>query len=115
MSIRHTGSQVQGIGELEQALTTAEDARDEAARFARELDAAHLLLAQREREILLLRAEMETREAEADVHLREMEDRLLNSQATDLLLAEELQVAIEELSVSNQELHRVNDDLDAFS
>ena len=63
MSIRHTGSQVQDDGELEQALTTAEDARDEAAQFARELDAAHLLLAQREQEILSLRAEMETRES----------------------------------------------------
>jgi hypothetical protein len=112
MSIRHTRSQVQDNWELEQALTTAEDARDEATQIARELDTARLLLAQREQEILSLRTEMERREADTDARLNEMEDRLLNSQARDLLLAEELQVAIEELSVSNQELHRVNDDLE---
>ena len=66
MSIRHRGSQVQGSGELEQVLTNAEDARDEPARLDRELNAAHLLLAQREREIQSLRAEMERREAETD-------------------------------------------------
>jgi len=112
MSIRHTRSQVQDNWELEQALTTAEDARDEAAQIARELDTARLLLAQREQEVLSLRTEMEKREADTDARLNEMEDRLLNSQARDSLLAEELQVAIEELSVSNQELHRVNDDLE---
>jgi PAS domain S-box-containing protein len=112
MSVRHTGSQVQGRGELEQALSIAEDARDEAARLACELDEARLLLAQREREIRSLHAEMERREAEANARFRKMEEGLVNSQATDLLLAEELQVAIEELSVSNQELHRVNDDLE---
>ena len=80
MSIRHKRSQVQDSGELEQALTIAEDARDEAARLTRELDEARLLLAQREREILSLHAEMERRETEADARLREVEDNLLNRQ-----------------------------------
>jgi two-component system, sensor histidine kinase len=112
MSIRHTGSKIHDSGELEQALTTAEDARDEAARLTRELDETHLRLVQCEQEILLLHAEMERRVADADARLHEVEDSLFNNQATDSLLAEELQVAIEELSVSNQELHRVNDDLE---
>jgi len=112
MSIRHTKSQVQDNGELEQALTTAEDARDEATRIARELDAARLLLAQCEREILSLHAEMKRRKTEEDARLLEVEDRLIHSQARDALLAEELQVAIEELSVSNQELQSANDDLE---
>src|SRR5690349_11492827 len=112
MSIRQIKSQVQDNGELEQALTTAEDARDEAAQFADELDTARLLLAQREQEIQWLRTEMGRRDADAEARLREMEDSLLDGQAKDALLAEELQVAIEELSVSNQELHRVNNDLE---
>ena len=81
MSIRHTRSQVQDNWELEQALTTAEDARDEATQIAHELDTARLLLAQREQEVLSLRTEMERREADTDARLNEMEDRLLNSQA----------------------------------
>src|SRR4051812_30593327 len=112
MSIRHTRSQVQYDWELEQALTIAEDARDEAAQIACELDNARLLLAQREQEVLSLRTEMERREADTDARLNEMRDGLLNSQARDSLLDEELQVAIEELSASNQELHRVNDGLE---
>jgi len=66
MSVRHTGVQFQDDGELEQALATVEDARDEATRLAHELDAVRLLLAQREQEISSLHAEIERRDIEAN-------------------------------------------------
>jgi hypothetical protein len=97
MSVRHSSFQFLDEAELEQALSIAEDAREEAARVAHELDVSHALLAQRERELLALQVEMEKRETEAAARLREMEDRLLKGEARDKLLAEELQMAIEEL------------------
>src|SRR3954464_1239857 len=77
MSVRHSSFQFRDEAELEQALSIAEDAREEAARVAHELDVSHALLAQRERELLALQVEMEKRESEAAARLREMEDRLL--------------------------------------
>jgi PAS domain S-box-containing protein len=112
MSVRHSSFQFLDEAELEQALSIAEDAREEAARLAHELDVSHALLAKRERELLALQVEMEKRETEAAARLREMEDRLLKGEARDKLLAEELQMAIEELSVSNQELECTNQDLE---
>lgn len=94
--------------ELEQALTAAEDARDEAARLARELEATKALLADREQVLMRLRAEAGRRAAHAEASLRD------GSGATEKLQAamEELQVAMEELRVSNEALAEANEKLE---
>jgi PAS domain S-box-containing protein len=98
--------------ELEQAITVAEDARDEAARLARDLDQARALLAERDRELEGFRADARRRDAMVKALLREAEDRSKDSHLKDAVLAEELQVTIEELQVSLEELWQVNEELE---
>jgi DNA repair exonuclease SbcCD ATPase subunit len=98
--------------ELEQAITAAEDARDEAARLARELDQARALLAERDRELESFRADAQRRDAMVKALLREAEDRSKDSHLKDAVLAEELQVTIEELQASLEELRQVNEELE---
>jgi two-component system, sensor histidine kinase len=94
--------------ELEQALTAAEDARDEAARLARELEETKALLAGSEQALMQLRAEAERRVAHAEASLR---DR--SSAAEELQVAiKELQVTMEKLQVSNEALAGANEKLE---
>jgi PAS domain S-box-containing protein len=98
--------------ELEQAITAAEDARDEAARLAQELDQVRALLAERDCELEGFRADAQRRDAMVKALLRQAEDRSKDSHLKDAVLAEELQVTIEELQVSLEELRQVNEELE---
>ena len=98
--------------ELEQTITAAEDAREEAASLARELDQVRALLAECDRELEGFRADAQRRDAMVKALLREAEDKSKDSHLKDAVLAEELQVTIEELQVSLEELRQVNEELE---
>src|SRR3954454_17956562 len=94
--------------ELEQGITAAEDAREEAARLARELDRAWALLAERDRELEGFRADAQRRDAMARALMLEVEDRARDGYSRNAVMAEELQVTVEELHVSLEELQHAN-------
>ncbi len=98
--------------ELEQALTAAEDARDEAMRMARESDRLQALLIDRDREVARLRAEAEQREAISRTLLSQVETTVRDRHFRDASTAEELQVALEELEVTNAALAQANEELE---
>jgi PAS domain S-box-containing protein len=98
--------------ELEQGITAAEDARDEAARLAQELDRAWALLAERDRELESFRADAQRRDAMVKSLMREVEDRARDGYSKDVVMAEELQVTVEELHVSLEELQHANEELE---
>jgi two-component system, sensor histidine kinase len=94
--------------ELEQALTAAEDAREEAARLAREVEATQALLAERERELVRLRDEAVQRDARAAASAM---DASVTARTLQVAL-EELQVTMEELQLSNEALAKSNEELE---
>lgn len=98
--------------ELEQAITAAEDARDEATRLARESDRLQALLIDRDREVARLRAEAEQREAISRMLLSQFETTVRDRHFRDASTAEELQVALEELEVTNAALAHANEELE---
>lgn len=102
-----TGQDAPSRDDLEQALTAAEDAREEAGRLARELEEAHTLLARRDRELARLRAEASQRNAS---DTRRSDPGRDAAEALGAAL-EELQTTLEELQVSNEVLARANDEL----
>ncbi|WP_211109587.1 hybrid sensor histidine kinase/response regulator [Azospirillum tabaci] len=116
----HAGGSAQGNtrpstrydDELEQALTAAEDAREEAMRLARESDHLQALLIDRDREVARLRAEAEQREAISRTLLSQFEKTVRERHFRDASTAEELQVALEELEVTNAALAYANEELE---
>ncbi len=98
--------------ELEQAITAAEDARDEAARWARESDRLQALLVDRDREVVRLRVEAEQREAISRRLLSQFEAKVRDRHFREASTAEELQVALEELEVTNAALAQANEELE---
>lgn len=97
---------------LEQAWTAVEDARDEVTRLALELDRVEGLLEQKSRDLERLQHELGVRNAVVDALLRQFNEDTGRDQSAEAIVAEELQVLIEELRASNDELVRANEDLE---
>ncbi|WP_207483287.1 ATP-binding response regulator [Arenibaculum pallidiluteum] len=101
--------------ECDQALAAAEDARDEASRYAQENALLAAELAARTAELERLRAESERREAEARAALKAavaQAGSVLAEQESAGILQEELRVTMEELQAANEELLNATESLE---
>ncbi|MGQ9371765.1 ATP-binding protein [Azospirillum sp. ST 5-10] len=98
-------------GNLEQALVAAEDAREEARRFAEERDRLADALASRDRAVRELQERLGRAEALA-VRGQVAQDDLRAGRTNEGVLAEELQATVEELQVLAAELEEANADLE---
>ncbi|UEM25347.1 PAS domain-containing protein (plasmid) [Skermanella mucosa] len=98
--------------DVEHALAIAEDAREEAAQLSIELDRVKTLLVAKTLELEHANRKLEQQAMLLDSLSQQVEDNAREAHAAGIVMEEELQILIEELTASNDELVRANQDLE---